>query len=756
MSMDVPPIEPGNIQDQQQQQQNQFRFLYNVLSMYAGWIVLSTLLGVMIALAFTLLTYQVSQPRFAAYADLVVKQSQWEKEVLTSLGSTPLFTFSPDRLINDTSLRALAEETACALIQSHVARGGVLSGLVGDEAIQAKANEIQGKISLAPLPNAQAVRVEVNHCVTQDEANEIAEFAARAFLEMTQAMRFELEEQERQKLDTQVASLGERLSEAEQAVWQFQKQLGFKSATKIYDEMAAKENELQEIRITKGQLTAKLDELDAELNATSNELPESLDQPTDEVVTRLFQELDELLKERLKLSAIYQPQHPDMMLIEEEINEQQRVIMDTVGELDRGISGGSSVWRHRQELYRQQVEMRLQRAGLEVRETTLKKMLDSLINDIPDLANKHLEYQRLTANKDNISKELERKLEQRWQITNAANNERGQVLRHDLVSAMAVPHGVGGRSWMNLVIGGIVGFVLAFGACMMAEINDTSIRTVEDVVATVSHEVIGTIPKMRFGTPRGLFKSKRATYVSTVDEEQIDSCIVTQHDPKSPISEAYRALRTNFQFATLGSNPKSLMVTSAVPGEGKTTTVVNLAVTMADQGMRVLVVDTDLRRPNVHRVLRMERGPGLADVLREGLDLEMVIRPTRVENLWVISAGRVPPNPSELIGSERMAEVMSKLRGEFDLVVCDAPSVLVVTDPVLLATQVDTCLLVCAAGFARRETVSRASKLLSTAKGRIAGVVLNNLETTRRNYYYYYYYYEEGGGAVRRKWRNFF
>jgi capsular exopolysaccharide synthesis family protein len=754
MPMDVPPIEPEHTQEQPEQ--NQFRFIYNVLSMYAGWILASTLLGVGIALVFTLLSYSVTMPRFAAYADLLVKQSQWEKEVLTSLGSTPLFTFSPDRLIESTSHRALAEETARALVQSHVARGGLLSSIVGDEAIQAKASEIQGKIALTSLPNSQLVRVEVNHCASQDEANEIAEFAARAFLEMTQAKRFELEEQERLKLDTQLGSLGERLNEAEQAVWQFQKQLGFKSASKIYDEMGAKEEELQEIRVTKGQLAAKLLELESELTTTSDQLPVALDQPTEEVVTRLFQELDELLKEKLKLSAIYQPQHPDMVMTEERIAEQQQVIMDTVAELDRGIAGGSSVWRRRQDLYRQQVDMRLQLASLEIRESTLGKMLDGLINDIPDLANKHLEYQRLVANKDNVSKELERKLEQRWQIANAANNERGQVLRHDPVSAISVPYNVGGRSWMNLVIGGIVGFLLAFGACMMAEMNDTSIRTVEDVVAAVSHEVIGTIPKMRFGTPRGFFKSKRATYVSTVDEEQIDSCIVTQHDPKSPISEAYRALRTNFQFATLGTNAKTLMVTSAVPGEGKTTTVVNLAVTMADQGMRVLVVDTDLRRPNVHRVLRMERGPGLADVLREGLDLDMVIRPTRVENLWVISAGRVPPNPSELIGSERMAEVMHTLRGQFDLVICDAPSVLVVTDPVLLATKIDTCLLVCAAGFARRETVSRASKLLSTAKGRIAGVVLNNLETTRRNYYYYYYYYEEGGGAVRRKWRNFF
>lgn len=754
MPMDIPPIEPDN--NPEQMEQNQFRFIYNVLSMYAGWVFLGTLIGTGIALAFTLVTHQVTSPQFAAHADLLVKQSQWEKEVLTSIGSSPLFTFSPERLIESTSQRALAEETARALVQAHVARGGLLSGIVGDEAIQEKANEIQGKISLSSLPNSQVIRVEVNRCAHQREANEIAEFAARAFLEMTQAMRFELEEQERQKLDSQLGSLGDRLSEAEQAVWQFQKQLGFKSASRIYDEMAAKEDELQEIRVTIGQLNAKLVELESELRVTSGQLPDALDQPTDEVVTRLFHELDELLKEKLKLSAIYQPRHPDMVLVEDRIAEQQQVILDTVMELDRGIAGGSSVWRRRQELYRQQVDMRLQLASLEIRESTLSKMLDALISDIPGLANKHLEFQRLLANKDNVSKELERKMEQRWQIANAANNERGQVIRHDPVAAIAVPYHVGGRSWMNLVIGAIVGFVLAFGACMMAEMNDTSIRTVEDVVAAVNHEVIGTIPKMRFGTPRGFFKSKRATYVSTVDEEQIDSCIVTQHDPKSPISEAYRALRTNFQFATLGANTKTLMVTSAVPGEGKTTTVVNLAVTMADQGMRVLVVDTDLRRPNVHRVLRMERGPGLADVLREGLDLEMVIRPTRVENLWVVSAGRVPPNPSELIGSGRMAEVMHTLRGQFDLVICDAPSVLVVTDPVLLATKIDTCLLVCAAGFARRETVSRASKLLSTAQGRIAGVVLNNLETTRRNYYYYYYYYEEGGGAVRRKWRNFF
>jgi capsular exopolysaccharide synthesis family protein len=255
---------------------------------------------------------------------------------------------------------------------------------------------------------------------------------------------------------------------------------------------------------------------------------------------------------------------------------------------------------------------------------------------------------------------------------------------------------------------------------------------------------------MRFGKPRK--GRSQGNYIAVTDEEQIDACIVTHYDPKSPVSEAYRTLRTNFQFATIQQKPKTLMVTSSVPGEGKTTTAVNMAVTLADSGMRVLLIDTDLRRPHVHHVLKMERGPGLADVLREGLDPREVIRPTRVENLWIISSGRVPPNPSELIGSTRMERLMGQLGGEFDIVICDAPSILVVTDPVLLATHVDSVIMVISANNARRETIVRAKKLLETAKAHVAGVVLNGLEATRRHYYYYYYYYEDSRSPRRRRW----
>jgi capsular exopolysaccharide synthesis family protein len=120
-----------------------------------------------------------------------------------------------------------------------------------------------------------------------------------------------------------------------------------------------------------------------------------------------------------------------------------------------------------------------------------------------------------------------------------------------------------------------------------------------------------------------------------------------------------------------------------------------------------------------------------------------VVRPTRIQNLWVLSSGRVPPNPSELIGSEGMKQVMDRLSGEFDLIICDAPSILVVTDPVLMATHADTVILVVSVERAKRETVQRARKLMDAAKAHISGVVLNGLEASRRHYYYYYYYYDE-------------
>jgi len=343
-------------------------------------------------------------------------------------------------------------------------------------------------------------------------------------------------------------------------------------------------------------------------------------------------------------------------------------------------------------------------------------------------------------------------LDKEFQIATGLSREQGSVERQGATMSAELPSGRQVKPWFSFVIGGFIGLVVGFILAVMFELSDTSIRNIEDVSEYLGLDVIGTIPQMRFGRARGKY---RGDYVPLTDGSEVDACIVTQNYPKSPISEAYRTLRTNLQLSTLHIKPKSIMVTSAVPGEGKTTTAVNMAVTFADSGMRVLIIDTDLRRPHVHHVLKTDRGPGLADVLREGFDVHNVIRPTRVDNLWIISSGRVPPNPSELIGSDRMRKLMVQLEGEFDLVICDAPSMLVVTDPVLLATEVDACVLVLSVKYARRETVIRGKKLLDSARAHLAGVVLNGLEASRRHYYYYYYYYDDSDTRRKKRWFHF-
>ncbi|MBI5094004.1 MAG: polysaccharide biosynthesis tyrosine autokinase, partial [Candidatus Hydrogenedentes bacterium] len=443
----------------------------------------------------------------------------------------------------------------------------------------------------------------------------------------------------------------------------------------------------------------------------------------------------------------YLPGSEPMQDLQADIDQKSKAVLEAVAKL-QGANGVGDVWEELQNLRKQYTQLQLDDSRLDIQIATARRLLEEMVQKLPELANKNYQHEQLRHDADQIRAQFHRVLEKEFDLRTSMGKGSGQVMRNNrvLVSGESPPL----RSWVNFALGGCIGFLIGIALAFAVETLDTSIRSLEDVSEYIGIEVIGTIPKMKFG--KGRSARRHGAHVPDVDEEEVDACIVTQHDPKSPISEAYRTLRTNFQFATIQQKPKTLMVTSAVPGEGKTTTAVNLAVTMADRGIRVLLIDTDLRRPNVHRVLKVERGPGLSDVLRESLDVHTVIRKTRIENLSIISSGRVPPNPSELIASERMLHLVKLLGREFDLVVCDAPSILVVTDPVLLATHMDTVILVVSVNNARRETIQRAKKLLDTAQASVAGVVLNGLEATRRHYYYYYYYYDDAAGGRTRRW----
>lgn len=223
----------------------------------------------------------------------------------------------------------------------------------------------------------------------------------------------------------------------------------------------------------------------------------------------------------------------------------------------------------------------------------------------------------------------------------------------------------------------------------------------------------------------------------------LDPKLVTALAPRSPAAEAYRMLRTNLQFMGVDRPVRSLVVTSAAPEEGKSLTAANLAVAFAQAGQRVVLVDADLRRPTLHRTFGLGRlaWGGLTSVLAGALDLQSALTDTGIDGLRVLPSGPIPPNPAEMLGSQRMQALMAALDEHFDLAIYDTPPVLAVADASILAPAVDGTLLVVRAHRIGHPQARRAKEALEAVKARVLGVVLDGVPTGRRGDYYYYYDY---------------
>lgn len=214
--------------------------------------------------------------------------------------------------------------------------------------------------------------------------------------------------------------------------------------------------------------------------------------------------------------------------------------------------------------------------------------------------------------------------------------------------------------------------------------------------------------------------------------------LVAHNDPKSPISEQYRMIRTNIEFTSVDKKIQSIVVTSAVPADGKSTTASNLAIVLAQTGKQVLLVDADLRKPSIHYAFNLSNTQGLTSVLVNQTTLRNAISNIDIPNLSVLTSGPVPPNPSELLNSKKMRLIIEELTEIFDYIIFDTPPVLAVTDPQILSDQCDGTLLVVKNGGTLKEAALKAKELLHRAKVPILGVVLNNMKFKNSSYYYTY------------------
>jgi capsular exopolysaccharide synthesis family protein len=215
--------------------------------------------------------------------------------------------------------------------------------------------------------------------------------------------------------------------------------------------------------------------------------------------------------------------------------------------------------------------------------------------------------------------------------------------------------------------------------------------------------------------------------------------LVALKNPKSRSAEAFRTLRTNIQFSSLDKELQSIVITSSGSGEGKSTVMSNLAITMAESGKKVILVDCDLRKPSVHKKMGITNYIGLTNILVQDVKKQECVFKTTVDNLFILTSGPIPPNPAELLGSKKMRDFIEELKGEFDLVLIDAPPVLAVTDAQILSTIVDGVIFVASYGEAQKNALVDAKQLIDKVGGKVLGIVFNKVPESISGYYGKYY-----------------
>ena len=308
---------------------------------------------------------------------------------------------------------------------------------------------------------------------------------------------------------------------------------------------------------------------------------------------------------------------------------------------------------------------------------------------------------------------------------------------------------VGPKRALMILLGIAVSLVGSVGLVFFLEYLDNTIKTVEDVGRYVQLPALGVIPVIAAAASRGLSKRNnkqlassggRRSRKASVEADPFNQGGLALLDSHSTAAEAYRALRTSVLLSAPGSPPKTILVTSSQPSEGKTTTVVNTAMSLAQLGASVLIIDCDLRKPATHKLLGANHTRGLSTYLSREVELDGLIQQLPIANISLLACGAIPPNPAELISSDKMKNMLATLAQRYDHILIDAPPIINVTDAVILSRMVDGVILVVHGGRSTREVVRRGRQELESVGAKIFGVVLNNIDLRKEGYENYYYY----------------
>ena len=410
-----------------------------------------------------------------------------------------------------------------------------------------------------------------------------------------------------------------------------------------------------------------------------------------------------------ELSKKYGRNHPKMIAIESELAELKK----------RKAVQASKVVRSLRNEYKLAV----------AREESLKSALAQQKAESLELNKKAVQYGVLKRNAES-AKNIYDLLIKRFRETSLTEEMRTGNIR--IIDRAEIPKApVKPKKRQNILLAAILGLALGVGMAFLLEYLDNTIKLPEEIRRHLDIPFLGLVPAIDFDPARAGLNGE----------------LISIHSPRSTASESFRGIRTGILFSSADDPPRVLLITSAVPAEGKTICAANLAVIMAQAGSRVLLLDCDMRRPRIHRLFGISRDAGMSSALIGESRLREAIVSTVINNLDILPVGQIPPNPSELLGSKKMMQIIADtLKEGYERIIIDSPPVVAVTDAVVLSSISDGTLLIVRAGETPRQMMQNAVQQLKSVNANILGAVLNGIRAGRDNYYYKYYYYdyEEG------------
>ncbi|MAI85865.1 MAG: hypothetical protein CMF99_01570 [Candidatus Marinimicrobia bacterium] len=422
-------------------------------------------------------------------------------------------------------------------------------------------------------------------------------------------------------------------------------------------------------------------------------------------------------------------------LIKEEINKKASLL------IEKGITTNDPLLMRNDQIS-QILALENSMMALKLNKDQNEKMLDLFKNKLNSIPETNIIMERMNR-EDEILNEHYLQLVNTLETTKMNNViEKGDVQIVDLAKKPSRPFTPNHQK--DIIIFCFFGLGIAIVIVFLIEFIDNTIKTIDEI-EKYDKSVIGVIPAIGKISSRGIISRYLESKSFTVlgGEKGIKRKIITRDNPKSPISESYRGLRTNI-LLTNTKDIKSILVSSAGPGEGKTTTVANLAITFANLGRKTLLVDTDLRRPVIHSVFNVKREPGVTNYLSgQTDDYHSLVKPSEIENLSLLTSGLIPPNPSEMLGSKKMSQFIKKLESDWDMILFDSPPLVAVTDATMISKEIDSIILVIKAGQTDKKAFHHTMANLKNIEAPLDGIVMNAV-TSKSNYgsYYYYYYHQ--------------